>query len=97
MRSWGNPAPASAGPDEKAIERFKVDRNEFCFKSSQAMLALVKDFPDAVPNTVKIAGQCNLQLPLGKKLLPSFPVPEGKTADGYLEKLGTHGKVTSPR
>lgn len=47
-----------------------------------------KDTPEVVTNTVKIAEMCNLELELGKILIPRFPsVPEGETEKSYLRKL----------
>jgi DNA polymerase-3 subunit alpha len=47
-----------------------------------------KDTPEVVTNTVKIAEMCNLELELGKILIPRFPsVPKGETEKSYLRKL----------
>ncbi len=35
-----------------------------------------KDFPEAVRNTRRIADRCNVDLQLGRILIPKFPVPE---------------------
>src|SRR5208282_3034721 len=41
----------------------------------------------AVERTAEIAARCNVEIELGKILLPDFPKPEGKTANGYLREL----------
>ncbi len=48
-------------------------------RSTEEMLTLFADIPEALENTVHIAQRCNLKLTLGKNFLPDFPVPEGMT------------------
>jgi DNA polymerase-3 subunit alpha len=48
-------------------------------RSTEEMLALFADIPEALANSVEIAKRCNLELTLGKNFLPDFPVPEGMT------------------
>ena len=48
-------------------------------RSTEEMLALFADIPEALENTVEIAKRCNLKLTLGENFLPDFPVPEGMT------------------
>jgi DNA polymerase-3 subunit alpha len=51
-----------------------------------------KDTPEAIHNTVKIAGMCDLSIELGKILIPRFPsVPKGETEKSYLHKLVYQG------
>ena len=52
-----------------------------------------KDFPDAIRNTHKIADRCNVDLNLGRILIPEFPVPKGETDKTYLDKLVFRGLV----
>ncbi|MEJ2345149.1 MAG: DNA polymerase III subunit alpha [Gammaproteobacteria bacterium] len=53
-------------------------------RSAGEMQALFADIPEALANSVEIAKRCNLALQFGKNYLPSFPVPEGMDADGFL-------------
>ena len=46
-------------------------------RSTEDMLALFADIPEALENTVEIAKRCNLKLTLGQNFLPDFPVPAG--------------------
>lgn len=46
-----------------------------------------KDNPEVITNTRKIADRCNVELELGKILIPKFPLPKGETERSYLEKL----------
>ncbi len=50
-----------------------------------------KTHPEAVANTKAIADRCNVELDLGKILIPKFPVPEGETEKSYLDRLVYQG------
>jgi DNA polymerase-3 subunit alpha len=50
-----------------------------------------KTHPKAVANTRKIADMCNVELDLGRILIPKFPVPEGETEKSFLDKLVYRG------
>ncbi len=64
-----------------------VDTPDLYLKSADEMVAAFKDIPEAVENSVKIADIVNIEIPLGKAMFPLFEVPEGKTADQYLEEI----------
>ncbi|NJN47234.1 MAG: PHP domain-containing protein, partial [Candidatus Competibacteraceae bacterium] len=53
-------------------------------RTPQEMAELFADLPEALENSVEIARRCNLEISLGKNVLPDFPVPPGMTADEYL-------------
>jgi len=46
-----------------------------------------KDNPEVITNTKAIADRCDIEIELGKILIPKFPVPEGETEKSYLHKL----------
>jgi len=50
-----------------------------------------KDHPEVITNTAAIAERCNLELDLGKILIPKFPVPESQTEKSYLDQLVWRG------
>lgn len=50
-----------------------------------------KDHPEAITNTKAIADRCNVEIELGKILIPKFPVPKGETEQSYLHKLVWQG------
>ena len=64
---------------------------ELYFKSPAEMAKIFHYAPEALSNTLKIVESCNVEIPMGKALLPIFPVPEGFTQDSYLEKLCQEG------
>lgn len=47
--------------------------------------------PDAVANTKKIADKCQIDIELGKILIPKFDVPKGYTEHSYLHELVYQG------
>ena len=72
-------------------ERPKLYSVQQYLRTPGEMADLFADAPEALANTVEIARRCNLNLQLGKSVLPEFPVPEGQTEAEFLEaeaKLG---------
>lgn len=67
--------------------RLKFSSDQFYYRSPQDMQALFSYIPAALKNTLTIAEQCNLEIRFDQLLLPHYPVPDGTTADVYLEKL----------
>jgi len=53
-------------------------------RTSEEMVELFADIPEAITNTLHIARRCNLHLKLGKYYLPNYPIPEGMTIEDYL-------------
>ncbi len=75
----------------KDTDRMKFPSDEFYLKSYDEMKALFKDYPDAIFNTRKIAEMVELELDLGKPILPNFEVPDGFNLDTYLRHLVMEG------
>nr|MDQ4030441.1 DNA polymerase III subunit alpha [Actinomycetota bacterium] len=80
-----------SGDSLKNPNHWKFDTSEFYFKSP-AEMAL--DFPaqeEAQRRTLEIAERCNVEIELGRILLPAFPTPEGRDAFDYLVELCEKG------
>lgn len=60
---------------------------DFYLRSPQEMARLFPQLPDALANTLKIADQCNLNIPIGRWILPHYPLPAGETAEQHLRQL----------
>jgi DNA polymerase III subunit alpha len=60
---------------------------ELYFKSPDEMREVFRDFPQAIENTLKIGERCHLDLEFGRSKYPEYPVPAGKTREGYLREL----------
>ena len=74
--------------DEK---RMKMAGDFFYLKTPQEMAELYKDIPQALENTGRIAGMCNLELESGRLYLPEIELPAGKTPDQFLADLCHEG------
>lgn len=72
-------------------DRMKFPSDEFYLKSADEMQKLFQDYPDALLNTVKIAEMVEIELELGRAILPHFEVPEGFNLDSYLRHLVEKG------
>ncbi len=73
-------------------KRLRYGADEFYLKTGEEMLALFREFPEALANTVAIAERCNVEFKLGKELhFPTYVVPEGYTQKQYLIKLCKEG------
>ncbi len=79
------------GKTESDEKRLRHDVDEFFLKSPAEMEAPFKDLPEALENSVKIASQCNVELQLGKTVLPQYKVPEGHDLETYLEDVARRG------
>ncbi len=64
-----------------------LDSPTFYLRSGQEMAALFSAYPDALKNTLKIAESCQLEIAIGKWILPHFPLPPKVTAEAYLKQL----------
>ena len=77
------------GKNRNDPKRHSYSTPEFYLKSEDQMWKLFKAYPGAVENTRKIADSCNLEIPLGKSLLPSFPIQTDAGTDDPDEYLTT--------
>lgn len=64
-----------------------IDSPDFYIKSTEEMQELFAQLPEAIHNSVKIADMCNLEIQLGKWIMPVFDVPKGKTAAEHMKEL----------
>jgi len=67
-------------------DRFRFPTDQFYFKSTDEMAALFPDHPEAIENTLRVAGMCNLELDLNQRHAPVYQVPD-KITDESGEKL----------
>lgn len=69
-------------------DRLTLKDDDFSLRSPEQMLEFFTDIPEILENTAKIADRCNVEIQLGKVILPKFPLPAGENnANDYLEKL----------
>ena len=80
----------------RTVRSLRDDLNAPCtqhqyLKSSEEMIALFSDIPEAITNTLKIAAMCNVDLTLGQSFLPEFPAPGNMTETDYLRQTSVEG------
>nr|MBI5455581.1 DNA polymerase III subunit alpha [Candidatus Levybacteria bacterium] len=71
--------------DQKDRKLSMISSPDFYIKSSEEMTGLFVQTPEAIENTVKIADMCNLEISLGKWIMPIFEVPGGITPAEYIK------------
>ncbi len=64
---------------------------DFYIKSPEEMVGLFAQTPEAVENSVKIAQMCNVEIPLGKWVMPLFEIPGGKSSAEYMTEKVEEG------
>jgi DNA polymerase-3 subunit alpha len=76
-----------SGDSLRNPDRWRFETDHFYFKTPQEMAA---DFPghdDALRRTLEVADRCNVEIELGRILLPRFDTPQGQDAFEYLVEL----------
>ena len=77
-----------------------IDSPDYYVKDSEEMMGLFIQTPEAITNTGKIADMCDLEIQLGKWIMPVFDVPGGKTPAEYIQikvdegLVNRYGKIT---
>jgi DNA polymerase III subunit alpha len=74
-----------------AQPKMSFETNEFFLKSSEEMAESFADMPEAIASSLEIAERCNVDIELGKQLIPRFDCPDGRTEKEYLRELVMDG------
>ncbi len=80
-----------SGDSLKNPSRWKFDTDQFYFKSPQEMALDFPGYEQALRRTLEVAERCNVEVELGRILLPQFPVPDGRDAFDYIVELTEKG------
>ncbi|HEY3434117.1 MAG TPA: DNA polymerase III subunit alpha, partial [Solirubrobacterales bacterium] len=73
------------------MPKMSFDTNEFYIKSSEEMADSFAEWPDAVPTTLEIAERCDIDIELGKLLLPRYPTENGEEPGAMLRRIAMDG------
>jgi DNA polymerase III subunit alpha len=73
--------------------KLSFDTNEFYLKTSDEMAESFAEWPEAVPTTLEIAERCNVEIELGKLLLPRYPTPDGEEPEAMLRRIADEGML----
>ncbi len=68
-------------------KRLRMDGSDYYLKTTEEMAALWGELPEALSNTLLVAERCSVDLDFKEYHLPTFPLPEGFTAQSYLRHL----------
>jgi DNA polymerase-3 subunit alpha len=71
--------------------KIRFETNEFYLRSNEEMASAFADWPEAVATTIEIAERCDVELELGRQLIPRYPTPDGTTDRDYLRALVHEG------
>lgn len=74
-------------------DRLRFETEEFYLKSPAEMENRFSWAKTAIENTVRIAARCNVEIPFGQLILPSFECPIGYSAESYLREICYEGAV----
>ncbi|MBX5469119.1 MAG: DNA polymerase III subunit alpha [Thermoleophilaceae bacterium] len=74
-----------------AAPKLSFDTNEFYLKSSEEMAAAFAEWPEAIATTLEIADRCDVEIELGRMLIPRYPTPDGSSETEYLRRLAEEG------
>jgi DNA polymerase III subunit alpha len=67
------------------------DTTEFFLKSNEEMASSFAEWPEAIPTTLEIAERCQIEIELGKLLLPRYPTPDGSEPEAMLRRIAAEG------
>jgi DNA polymerase-3 subunit alpha len=71
--------------------KLSFDTNEFFLKNNEEMSESFAEWPEAVPTTLEIAERCEIEIELGKLLLPRYPTPDGSEPEAMLRRIAGEG------
>jgi DNA polymerase-3 subunit alpha len=71
--------------------KMRFETNEFFLKSSEEMAEAFAAWPEALQSTLEIAERCDVELELGKQLIPRFPTPNAEPEPEYLRARVAEG------
>jgi len=77
--------------DTKNRKLSMISSPDFYIKSQEEMTGLFIQTPAAIENTVKIADMCNIEITLGKWIMPVFDVPNSKSPAEYIQEQVKEG------
>jgi DNA polymerase III subunit alpha len=76
------------------ITRLRYETSEYYYKSEREMLALFKDYPQAIESTLEVAEKIDFLPRTGVNHMPEFPIPADagvSSLDEYVKLLSYHG------
>jgi len=69
--------------DSRSVD---ISKQQRYFRSMGEMKNVFSNWPDLIEKTEEIVQKCHVTFSFGDPLLPSFPVPDGKTSSAFLRE-----------
>ncbi len=79
------------GTEIENEDRFSMTQADLHFKAPEEIIKNFSFCPQVFDNIKKIVDECNLELELGKVIIPYFKAPSGESSFDYLSKLAWEG------
>ncbi len=67
--------------------KISFETNEFYLRSNEEMAGAFAQWPEALATSLEIAERCDVELELGRQLIPRYPTPDGSPEGEYLRTL----------
>jgi DNA polymerase III subunit alpha len=64
--------------------KISFEANEFYLRSTEEMAQAFAEWPEAIASTIEIAERCDVELELGRQLIPRYATPTGEGEGEYL-------------
>jgi DNA polymerase-3 subunit alpha len=80
-----------SGDSLKNPEHWRFETDHFYFKTPEEMALDFPDHSEALRRTLEVGERCNVEIELGRILLPRFDVPQGRDSFDYLVELCENG------
>src|SRR5579859_6086060 len=71
--------------------KISFETNEFYLRSNEEMASAFAEWPEALASTLEIAERCDVELELGRQLIPRYPTPDGSGEHEYLRRVVDEG------
>lgn len=87
------------GKDFNDPNRMRMEGADLYLKSGNEMRAAFSDHPEVCDLTLQVAARCNVELPLGKRLIPTYATPFQLKPEDYFVELcydGLHRRFGVP-
>lgn len=72
-------------------KRMRYSTDQFYFRTRQEMAELLQHMPQALDQTLEIAGRCKVELDFGNLRFPTFDTPNGLPQKDFLVEVGFRG------
>ncbi len=86
--------PDSSSTNTTDYTQLRYQTDQVYFKSTNEMVELFREYPEALNSTMEVVEKCNVVLDLKKNYMPEFPIPPDagvENLDDYFEKLAKEG------